>query len=129
MIGVVEVESGSLEVASSDARRTICEYNFTSGSVQSFEIKKNATLGNHFHKDKIEIFMFVEGGGTVKTACTSRESGKVGEIKEFQVISGSVIKIPPHHTHRLDLVKGTRFLVYSSMPFDANNMDMISCPI
>lgn len=123
-----EVECGSLELASSDARRDIHEFGFSDSAFQDFVIRNaSKPLGQHYHREKFEIFYFLEGGGNIQTARVDTEGQIVGEIKKFKVAPGSVIRIPPYHTHRFDLVPNTRFVAFSSKPFDAN--DMTACPI
>lgn len=122
------VEFGALSLASSDARRDIREFGFNSSAFQDFVIKDaSKPLGQHYHREKFEIFYFLEGSGTIQTARVDAEGKIVGEIKKSEVTSGSVIRIPPCHTHRFDLVSNTRFVAFSSKPFDAG--DMIACPI
>jgi len=125
---VEEVEFGRLHLASSDVRRDIREFEFRGSAFQDFLIKDaSKPLGQHFHREKFEIFYFLEGGGTVRTALVNAEGTIVGEVKRFEVGPGSVIRIPPYHTHRFDLAINTRFVSFSSKPFDAG--DMIACPI
>ena len=124
----VEVECGSLSLVSSDARRDICEFGFSDSAFQDFTIRDTSKpLGQHYHRDKFEVFYFLEGGGTIRTARVDADGKIIGEIKKFEVGPGSAIRIPPSHTHRFDLTPNTRFVAFSSKPFDAG--DMIACPI
>lgn len=126
--GQEEVECGPLNLVSSDTRRDIREFQFSGSAFQDFLIKDaSKPLGQHFHRDKFEIFYFLEGDGVVQTARVDAMGVTVGEIERFEVRPGSVIRIPPMHTHRFDLSLNTRFVAFSSKPFDPN--DMISCPI
>jgi len=123
-----EVERGLLKLVSSDARRDIRELEFNDSAFQDFLIKGTAKpLGQHLHREKFEIFYFLEGSGTIRTARVNAEGKIVGEIKQFEVGPGSVIRIPRYHVHRFDLVANTRFVAFSSRPFDER--DMIACPI
>lgn len=123
-----DVECGLLTLASSDARRDIREFGFGSSAFQDFTIRDaSKPLGQHYHREKFEIFSFLEGGGTIRTARVNAEGKIVGEIKSFKVGPGTVIRIPPYYTHRFDLIPNTRFVAFSSKPFDAG--DMPSCPI
>lgn len=125
---VVEVECGSLKIVSSDARRDIREFEFGGSALQDFLIKDTSKpLGQHFHRKKFEVFYFLEGGGTIQIAQVNSEGKIIGETKQFKVGPGSAIRIPPYHTHRFDLAIHTRFIAFSSKPFDAG--DMIACPI
>ncbi len=123
-----EVECGLFKLVSSDARRDIRELEFRGSAFQDFFIKDaSKPLGQHFHREKFEIFCFPDGGGTIRTARVDATGKIVGEIKQFEIGPGFVIRIPPYHTHRFDLTPNTRFVAFSSKPFDAG--DMIACPI
>lgn len=123
-----EVEHGPLKLVSSDARRDIHEFEFGGSAFQDFLIRDNSKpLGQHFHREKFEIFYFLEGGGTIRTTRVNAKGKIIGETKQFEVGPGSTIRIPPYHSHRFDLTPQTRFVAFSSKPFDAD--DMISCPI
>lgn len=123
-----DVECGSLKLASSDARRDIHEFEFLDSAFQDFVIKDiSKPLGQHFHREKYEIFYFREGGGIIQTAEVDATGAIVGDVKRFEVGPGSIIRIPAMHTHRFDLVRNTRFVAFSSKPFDQK--DMIACPI
>ncbi len=122
------VVCGVLAIASSDARREIREMDLGDACFQDFYIKDaEKPLGQHFHRDKFEIFFFIEGGGTIRTAEVD-EDGKIAcDVKEFRVGPGSVIRIPPYHTHRFDLTPNSRFVAFCSKVFDP--ADMVACPI
>ncbi|OGY78802.1 MAG: hypothetical protein A3B74_03385 [Candidatus Kerfeldbacteria bacterium RIFCSPHIGHO2_02_FULL_42_14] len=125
---VEEVECELLQTVSSDSRREICEFGFASAAIQDFTIYDGSRpLGQHYHRKKFEVFYFLEGGGLIWTAHVSTDGKIIGPIQQFKVEPGVVIKIPPFHTHRLDLVPNTRFVAFSSKPFDAD--DMPGCPI
>ena len=124
----VNVECGFLGVVSSDDRRDIHEFSFPDSVFQDFRIKNSSKpLGQHFHREKFEVFYFLEGGGTIRTAEVDATGKIVGEVRQFEVKPGFVIRIPPGHTHRFDLAPNTRFVAFSSKVFYPN--DMISCPI
>lgn len=123
-----EVEHGSLKLVSSDARRDIRELELCGWMFQDFVIKDaSKPLGQHFHREKFEIFHFLDGGGMIRTARVNAEGKIVGEVKQFEVNPGLTIRIPPYHAHRFDLTVNTHFVALSSKPFDAG--DMIACPI
>lgn len=123
-----KVVCGTLSLASSDVRRDIHEFEFSDAAFQDFVIRDaSKPLGQHFHREKFEIFYFLEGGGTIRTAQVDKDGRIIGEVKLFEINSGSVIQIPPYHTHRFDLLPNTRFVAFSSKPFDPS--DMSTCPI
>lgn len=117
-----------LEPVSSDDRRDIREVNFSDSAWADFLIKDGSKpLGQHFHRKKFEIFHFLHGGGKVRTAKVDADGKTVGEVQVIQVGPGSIIRIPSMHAHRFDLAAHTRFIGFSSSPFDGG--DMIPCPI
>ncbi len=123
-----DVECGSLSLASSDTRRDIHEFGFIGSAFQDFVIRDaSKPIGQHYHREKFEVFYFLEGGGTIRTARVDGGGKIVGEIKQFEVWPGYVIRIPPYHTHRFDLTPNTHFVAFCSRPFNA--ADMYSCPI
>ncbi len=123
-----QVETGNLQVVSEDPRRTITEFNFSESAFNDFFVKDDPRpLGQHFHKSKSEVFYFIEGTGTIRTAEVDASGKIIGEIKRFTVTPGFVITIPPMHTHRFDVKYGTHFVSFSSKPFDKN--DTVPCPI
>ena len=80
-----EVECGSLSLVSSDDRRDIREFGFADSAFQDFTIRDaSKPLGQHYHRDKFEIFYFLEGGGTIWTARV-RDGKIVGEVKHFEI--------------------------------------------
>ena len=125
------VEFGALKCVSEDSRRSIHEFTFKGfggAAFQDFFIRDASTpLGNHFHRLKEEIFYFLEGGGTIRTALVDENGKIVNEVQQFEVKKGDVIRIMPNHAHRFDLRPRTHFVAYSSRPFDPN--DMIPCLI
>ena len=125
-----QVELGKLSCVSEDARRAICEFTFkeSGGAFQDFLIRDGSKpLGQHFHRLKEEIFYFLEGSGIIHTALVDKNGKITGPVKKFEVSKGSVIRITPNQAHRFDLEPNTRFVAYSSKPFDPN--DMVACPI
>lgn len=127
---VAAIESGILTLPNpkaDDDRRTILETNLGDGSVQFFHVKRDATLGNHFHRNKTETFVFIEGSGSLRTAEVDGKGEIAAEIRTFTIGPMTTVKIPPYQTHQFDLKAGTRFLCYSSAPFDPK--DMPSCPL
>jgi hypothetical protein len=118
-----------MRLGAADSRRVIREFNSKDFGFNEFCIDQESDrpLGQHYHRNKIEEFCFLEGGGTIRVARVDEDGTIVGEPQVFTIVPGFVISVPPLHTHRLDLHKGTRFVVRSSAPFDPD--DMIACPI
>lgn len=123
-----EVECGQLNLVSSDARRDILEFEFGSAAFTELLIKDGSKpLGQHFHREKFEVFYFIEGSGVYRTALVDDNGRITDEVRSFKIKPGVVIRVPPMHAHRTDLAPGTRFVCFSSKPF--NQDDMIACPI
>lgn len=116
-----------------DGRREIKEMDLNNGSFQHFrviegiETKGYIPLGNHFHREKFEVFNFIQGGGTLRIAPVDDKGAICGEVEIIEIFPETVVEILPGITHRFDLKAGTIFTCYSSKPFDAN--DMIPCLI
>lgn len=127
-MSALDVQSGTLEVVSKDARREIKEFEFSDSAFNDFTIRGDAEpVGQHYHREKTEVFYFIEGGGVLYSAMVNDEGTITGEVEELEIKPGTVVKIPPYRTHRFDLKPGTRFVAHSSRPFDPD--DMPSCPI
>ncbi len=122
------VEVGSLKLESQDTRRTISELNYTNGSCALLDVHDGSKpLGQHYHKNKTETFLVVQGSGTVRTAEVDDEGMIIGDVMVTSLTKNSVVVIPPMHTHRFDLEIGTSMVMISSTPFDPD--DMLACPI
>lgn len=104
-------------IASDDNRRTISEIEADNGTIQLFVVKDGSKpLGNHYHEDMKEIFIFIKGAGTVRTKKTPPHipsDMSSGETKR-NVTPGLVIDIEPNTAHRLDLEPSTIFLGWKS---------------
>ena len=123
-----KVKNGMLKLVSSDSRRDLFEAELPDSAITKLVVKDDARpLGQHFHKRKIEVFLFLEGSGLYKTALVNEVGQFIGLLCVTQVVPGTVIKVPPWHAHRADLAPGTVFVCFSSEPFDPD--DMVPCPI
>lgn len=124
----MDYQVGFLHRAHRDARREIREFN-GSGLCWSYFVvgESPGSLGNHFHREKIEELYFLEGEGQVLIALVNEGGKIVGKTETHSVGPHILVVIPPMYAHRLDLATGTRFLIRSSVPFDPN--DLRKCPI
>lgn len=120
------VELGVLTVTDprmDDERRTIREHNFEDCAFQDFAVKNDPRpLGDHFHRQKSELFYFLEGGGVVRTCEVTTEGAQIGKVIELRVFPGCAVLIPPLHTHHMYLDPGTHMVCFSSKPFDPTDM-------
>lgn len=117
------VESRSLLPVSEDDRRTIMECNFPSMSVQAVYVNEGrAILGQHYHAKKSELFCVIEGGGILHTVRVDERGTAVGIVVERSIIKGDIINVPAFHAHRFDMRENSRMIVFSSEPFDADDL-------
>lgn len=123
----IQCECGNVEVVSEDSRRVISEYDGTDFGWAQITVVNKSTLGQHYHRNKTEEFFFLCGSGTIRVAPVNKKGAIVGAPSFFAVQPGFVISVLPFHVHRLDLAKGTKFVVRSSAPFDAD--DLHGCEI
>jgi len=115
--------------ANVDERRIIDECNSPEGgfSVQDFTIDVgNLPLGNHYHRNKTEIFK-ITGGRGLFFAAEVGDDGRPGEISVHNVLPGTCIKVPPGTTHAFLLDAGSTMTCFSSEVFDPQ--DMPFCPL
>ncbi len=123
--------SGNLTRVSNDERRVITEFNGPDFSIQSFTVLGEegvpVILGDHYHTKKKETFVWSSGCGVVFIVPVDPCSGAVVETKKrkVQVGEGSVLVIEPYELHIFAMCKGTKFICYSSAPFDPKNQDMV----
>ncbi len=123
--------TGKIKEVHADARRAISEFNSPTGgfSIQSFIVTADELpLGNHFHNDKEETFVILEGGGKVLLAQVN-EDGQPIQIAIYSLEAGSVVKVCPRTAHTFFLKPGSRMICFSSKAFDENNKDMIPCTL
>lgn len=104
-----------------DERRIISEFNSPRGgfSVQFFRIKTESPLGNHYHKEKYEVFVITKGGGKLFT----KNINQKGEARKTALEEGSIVKIHPFLAHCFILKTGSEMICYSSAPFDEKDVN------
>lgn len=114
---------GEITSAHSDTRRAISEWNGPDRSVQGFEIFNCPDpLGKHFHRNKEEVFIITEGGGTLLLCNVDKDGNRGGDVSEVILTEGSVVVIKPFTAHTFYLEPGTKMLCYSTAPFDPSDM-------
>ncbi len=116
------VECGPIVSVHKDARREISEFNGEGFSLQSFEIFERLPLGNHFHTNKNETFVILEGGASLLTKLITADSTDV--VHTRTVSKGDVVRIPPMVAHTFLLEPGSKMMCFSSVPFNPDDMDM-----
>lgn len=95
-----------------DQRRVLIEWvqDYAIRACKVAIIKEDLELGNHYHKNKDEIFYLLSGGGEIEL------DGKRSSIKE-----GDKVFIPRGTRHSFWLTKGSILLGAGTEPFDPND--------
>ncbi len=121
---------GKMKKVSSDARRTIYEFNAPDSgfSTQYFEVHQSVPLGNHFHTGKEEYFTIMSGGGWYYSVPCDPETGApLTTLTRERVETMSAITVPAYTAHTFVLDPGSTMYCYSTAPYDDTNKDMLSC--
>ena len=95
-----------------DNRRTLIEWisDFPIRTCKVLIIHSDLEIGNHYHKEKEEIFYLLKGKGTLTVD---------GEEKPFK--ENDVIHIPKNTKHTFKLKKGSILLGAGTSPFNQND--------
>jgi len=120
----MKIESGQLKLVHGDIRRSIFEYNGEDFSIQKFDIHQECSLGDHFHRNKSETFVLIEGAGFVLFKPLNSDGVSSDEVQRHELFPGSVFRLPPLTAHTFFLKAGSKMVCYSSAKFDSNNTDM-----
>jgi UDP-2-acetamido-2,6-beta-L-arabino-hexul-4-ose reductase len=124
-----ELRKYNLEIKS-DPRGSLAEFikqrHF--GQIFVSRTKPGITRGNHYHHNKTEKFLVVEGDGLIRMRAVQG-----GPVEEHSVTGSAyqVIDIPPGFTHSITNV-GTEEMVtlfWSSEIFDPNHTDTYYLPV
>ena len=128
---------GDLVHVHTDERRSISELNSPDGgfSVQSFEIMKSIPLGNHYHRNKFEVFIILRGmADLIIQDINPEDSSPIGEPISTRVGEGMAIKILPFTAHTFTFVSDpdpqirplesepAEMICFSSQPFDQSDL-------
>ena len=92
------------------------------GEVLCVTINPGKSRGNHYHKEKKELFCFLEGNAKLKM-----RNIKTGEKEEYD-LSGDklqVLEIFPGWTHSVENIGDTtvKFLEYGNRPYNIDSPD------
>ncbi|HLZ56180.1 MAG TPA: hypothetical protein VKR06_04465 [Ktedonosporobacter sp.] len=120
----MRVHVGHFLQAHRDERRTLWEWNFPSSAVQSFLITSSMPLANHFHKEKQETFLLLEGEGSCTWLALYLDGSPQGMPETIQLEAGSLLQIFPFTAHAFRLKPGSRMICFSSVAFNPENKDM-----
>ncbi|HEY9690759.1 MAG TPA: hypothetical protein V6D15_00970 [Oculatellaceae cyanobacterium] len=123
------IELGLMQFGHGDERRIIDDCNLNGCGIQHFYIKSSEPLGNHYHKNKREVFVIVEGKGIFTYLPLNQEGKPIGKQKTIPVKTGNVIKVAPFTAHAFRLNIGSTMWCFSSAPFDSDNLDMHFCKL
>lgn len=118
------MDVGKITKVHEDERRAIFEYNSIESnfSIQSFRIKTKIPLGNHYHKNKEEIFVILKGKGKLITCPVNQEGVVIEEKQKIDICAGSVIKIKSYTAHTFLLEPNSEMICFSSAAFDPNDL-------
>lgn len=121
---VEPIELGLMQFGHGDERRIINDCNLNECGIQHFYIKSIEPLGNHYHKNKQEVFVIVEGKGIFTYLPLNQQGKPIGTQKTISVTTGNVIKVAPFTAHAFRLKIGSTMWCFSSAPFEPENSDM-----
>lgn len=95
-----------------DDRRVLVEWvkDFSLRTCKVIILKKDTSIGNHYHKKKDEIFFLLQGKGEVELD-GEREPLKLGDV----VFAGKGTK------HTFHLIEGSILLEAGTKPFDKSD--------
>lgn len=116
-----------LSLVDEDVRRSIHEMNDPEKdlSLQYFEIKAPAPLGNHYHMEKMEVFTILDGRGVVVTRRVDPETKMLtGRGETMEVGPGMTVKVEAWTAHAFIMQPGSRMACLSTKAFDKNDMHM-----
>lgn len=122
-------------IVSNDKRQTIREIIANSNSLQHFVVKDGSKpLGNHFHTETKEVFIFLSGGGKIFLR-PILPAGSDISLKQYQktteeeIKPGMIVEVNQSWAHRLELDSGTVFLVWKSRTHDPDHPDTVTYEI
>ena len=95
-----------------DERRTLIEWvkDFPVRSCKVVITKSPQSIGNHYHKNKDEIFYLLKGSGEFT------QDGETSSLNE-----GDVVYVPAGSEHSFKLSEGAILLGAATKPFDEND--------
>ncbi|MEK7603951.1 MAG: WxcM-like domain-containing protein [Patescibacteria group bacterium] len=113
-----------------DDRRMITAYESKDGEfeITYFVIRKTmgAPLGNHYHREKKETFLILNGSGILTYADVVEVNNKVRLYLEkpdiIELHEGTVVQILPYTAHAFRLEEGSVMVCFSDKAFNANDM-------
>lgn len=122
-------EHGTIGPTPPDPRRTIMEYNFRRCSFANFTVHEPEPLGQCYWTKRFGIFVFTNGGGRILTR-ELNESGKPrADASECEIGPRSVISIPPFTAFTFIMEPGTKFVRFTSAPFNERDKDLNRFPL
>ncbi len=103
-----------------DKRRALREFESKEGkfSIQHYEVFKKVPMGNEFHKKREEIFVIVEGGGTVLLRRIGENGTPISKLQKHIIKAPATIWIPPYTAHTLVMRPGTKMICYTNRLFE-----------
>lgn len=124
--------SGLLTVSNpkmDDERRRIASFESEEHGfeVSHFDIKQTTTapLGNHYHREKTETFLILEGSGTLVCCDVAEIDGaptSMGNLERIALSKGTVVHVQSYTAHAFFLEESSVMVCWSSKPFDGKDM-------
>ena len=90
-----------------------------------FRIKSRLPLGNHYHKDKTEVFCLKNGSGKFYLQPLAFVNGRMvanGTWIVIDMVIGTDLTIAPFTAHMVILEPGSEMVCLSTKPFDQADM-------
>ena len=104
LVGImVDAEMAKLSTSHSDDRRDLRSFP----EAKLITLKKDATIGGHYHAKKEEIFVLSEGRGTIR----------LGADPAVEMEIGRLYTVAPGTPHWFDLKAGSKLIGLNSRPF------------
>lgn len=99
------------EFQHTDSRRRLIQ--LLTGDIKQvnlYEAKKDATLGNHYHKDTVEYFYILKGTAT---------------YNDKEVVNpGTLFKVSPEENHMIRCLTNVKMMTFLTVPFDKEKPDL-----
>jgi mannose-6-phosphate isomerase-like protein (cupin superfamily) len=119
--------SHPLKIVSTDARRTIYEHSSRDGNyvINYFDIHATVPLGNHYHTEKDEHFIILEGSGVYVSAAHTTEASRV--LSQRHVVplrTLDTVFVPVFTAHAFILTPGSKMTCFGNAPWNNERPDI-----
>lgn len=97
-----------MELTHSDDRRDLYSWP----EAKMIKVKRNTTIGKHYHKKKEELFILTSGVGLLYWGKPN------GPRDVIEMERGTIYTIPPNTYHEFHLLEGAILIGLNSNPYD-----------